>query len=256
MKSISVVLLSLFFLLLVACEHRRLINEGQNHVNYNIEEKNAELHEVNVEMAAGELNIMSGEEGLFNGNFNYPLESWKPEFDYEKNGGVITTSITQKMKWNMEDVDGNNEWDLLFDSKVPLILKLNIGAGECDVDLAGTNIKSFEINTGAGESSIDLSNTNVSEVNLKAGVGEVRLDLSGNWSNDNRTVVNGGIGQLTVYVPENIGVRARVSGLLGEVNHNLRKDGSYYVNELYGSSDYTMELIISAGIGEVSIREK
>lgn len=243
-------------IILSACDNRRLINEGQDHVNFNIDEKNVELHEVEIDMAAGELDVRASDERLFTGRFNYPIESWKPKFDYQKNGSVITTSVTQKMKWNMEDVDGHNEWDLAFDPEVPLILKLEIGAGESDIDLSGTNIKSLEINTGAGECTINLSNTHVAEVDLKAGVGEVTLDLTGDWEGDNRTVVNGGIGQLTVYVPKNIGVRARISGLLGEINHNLRKDGSYYVNELYGASDYSMELIISAGIGEVSIRER
>ena len=254
MKSLSFLMPAI--ILLIACDNRRLINEGQDHVNFNIDEKNVELHEVEIEMAAGELDIGAGDEKLFSGTFNYPIESWKPKFNYEKNGNVVTTSITQKLKWNIEDVDGNNEWDLTFDPEVPLLLKLEIGAGESDIDLSGTNIKTLQINTGAGESSIDLSNTNVAEVDLKAGVGEVTLDLSGDWHTDNRTVVNGGIGQLTVYVPENTGVRARISGLLGEVNHDLRKEGSYYVNEKYGSSEYSIELIISAGIGEVSIRQK
>ncbi len=246
-----------FIFMLISCDNRRrLTNEGQDHVNLNIEENNIELHEITMNMAAGELNINTGTDRLLTSTFNYPIESWKPQINYERDGGVITTTVKQNIKWNVEDVDGNNEWNLYLDPKVPLIMELELGAGESDIDLSGASIKTFKIETGAGESNIDLSNTNVAEIDLKTGIGEIKLDLTGKRTVNNRTVINGGIGQLTIYVPQEIGVRARISGILGEVNHNIRKEGGYYVNESYGQSTIKMELIISAGIGEVTIKEK
>lgn len=256
MKTFNLITVVFIFILFSCDNRRRITNESQDHVNLNIEESNVDLHEISLQMAAGELNINKGTDRLLTSSFNYPIDSWKPKLNYEKNGGVVTTSVNQDINWNVKNVEGNNEWDLFFDPKVPLIIDLTLGAGESDIDLSGANVKTFKIETGAGESTINLSDTNVGEIDLKTGVGEVKLDLSGKRSVNNRTVINGGIGQLIVYIPQDVGVRARVSGFLGEVNHNIRKEGNYYVNESYGQSKITMELIIAAGIGEVTIREK
>jgi hypothetical protein len=66
--------------------------------------------------------------------------------------------------------------------------------------------------------------------------------------------VHGGVGEATVLLPSEVGVRAKVQGGLGKINaEGLQQEGNAYVNDAYGDSDVTLMVDIQGGIGEINL---
>ena len=61
-------------------------------------------------------------------------------------------------------------------------------------------------------------------------------------------------GEVTIFLPADVGVRATVKGGLGEVDAmGLRRDGEGYMNDAYGRSPTTIRLSVEGGVGGVTL---
>jgi predicted membrane protein len=86
------------------------------------------------------------------------------------------------------------------------------------------------------------------------GAGRVTLDLTGNWQQDMDASIDGGIGELTLRLPSDIGVRVEVDTGIGSVDASgLTKDGDTYTNDAFGESDVTLRINIEAGVGKINL---
>ena len=86
------------------------------------------------------------------------------------------------------------------------------------------------------------------------GVGELRLDLRGTPQNDYTVNLRGGVGEVTVYLPRDVGIVASAQGGIGGVNaRGLEKRDGEYVNEAYGHAKTTVRLDIRGGIGAINL---
>ena len=84
---------------------------------------------------------------------------------------------------------------------------------------------------------------------------EVELDLVGQWDHDLDASIKGGVGEITVHLPSNVGVRVDASKGIGSIKaHGFMKEGGDYVNEAYGKSGVTLSIDINAGIGEIRLK--
>lgn len=187
--------------------------------------------------------------------FNFTRNVWKPEIQLETSSGQGTLFIKQGgagKNINMKDGDRNN-WAVKLPESIATDLKIRIGAGEGNMDLRGAKINSFEMEAGAGEFNVNLANTAVSELNISAGVGSLTLDLRGKRSNNLHAKINGGIGDLKVLFPEEVGIRVKVNGLGGLDKEGFKKVDGYYVNEAYGKTPYSMEVTINGGLGSLEM---
>jgi len=62
----------------------------------------------------------------------------------------------------------------------------------------------------------------------------------------------GGVGELTVNLPGEMGVRVDMETALVNVTANgLTKDANGYVNKAFGTAPYTLTLKLQAGVGSV-----
>jgi predicted membrane protein len=126
------------------------------------------------------------------------------------------------------------EWDIRLNDDVPMTL---------------------DVGLGAGESKLDVSALSISELDLNVGVGGVEVDLTGEREKDVDVTIRGGVGEAKVLLPQDVGVKARVDGGLGEVDaRGLTAQDGVYVNEAYGKSDATITLSIEGGIGGVTLK--
>jgi hypothetical protein len=194
----------------------------------------AESANVNLRMSVGELDVRGGAEALLNAQFLYNLPKWQPEVDYRVDGteGVLTVAQPD-IPAGLPVGDVRYQWDLRLNSEVPMVLKVDLGAGQGDLALA------------------DLS---LSELQLKAGVGEATVDVSGNWDHDVQVTIQGGVGELSVRLPGAMGVRVQVSGGLGSVRTiGLDREDGSYVNDAYGATESTLSVEINGGVGEVTL---
>ena len=249
-------------LVLTSCE----INTGSGEeaadgstkqISQAIKKDDAERVRTTISMRAGRLMVKGGADNLVDTDISSNREEWKPEIEYTLSGKTGRLRIEQPesegLNFNFND-DYVNDWDILLNENIAQDLDVKIGAGETTLDLRGMMLNSVKIDAGVGEHNINLSGTSVPELRLNAGVGEVSVNLTGKWNNDLIAEFNGGIGELNLILPSDMGIRMQVSGALGSINAPaLEKNGRVYTNDLYGDSEYMIELEVTAGIGEVNL---
>ncbi len=196
----------------------------------------AEKVKVAINVGACKLNISGGTKHLFLGGFAYTQDDWKPVFSYtEKN----QTGFMEIKQPEVDDVNFSDEdkyvWNLKFGTSSPL---------------------EFDVNLGAGLTEIELGGLPVTEFNMAMGVGKTILDLRGNWNNDAEINLDGGIGLLQIYLPENTGVKLNILKALTSIETEGLKqlDDNTYVNDSYNKSKHTMDITLKTGIGKIEIK--
>lgn len=231
--------ISLMFLVLclaaLACNGINITRAGAMQTETkSVELGSATSAKVQLDMGAGELNLTGGADQLMQATFSYNVPAWQPSVDYTVNGSQGELVVKQGSQDNNVVSNMSNTWDIQLGSQVPLEL---------------------EIHTGASAGKLDLSSLDLSSLRVETGVGETNVNLDGTWQHDVNAAIKGGVGALTVTLPDTIGVRVgHGSGLVSWETSGLTQSGDYYVNQAYGSSPYTLFLTIEAGVGSVTLR--
>lgn len=189
--------------------------------------------DVEVNLGAGELRLAGGSTDLMNSDFTYNMEAWKPEVLYNTSGDHGTLSIRQPPGRGNYRGRRHNAWDIRLNNAVHLTMNVNLGAGKANLSLAGLNLSHFNLNVGAGEADIDLD---------------------GAWQHDLSASIHGGVGKLTLHLPADVGVVARVQGGLGAIHADgFTKNDGAYTNSAYGKSKVKLQIDIQGGMGEVDL---
>jgi len=130
-------------------------------------------------MAAGEFDLKAGatENSLLSGNVSLPNSNqYTPNYTAPKNGkssyvlqgpGVVfgTSSREQAL------------WDLAVNSKIPLEIQVNLGAGEMKIDLSGTQTQTIKADLGVGQTEVDLPSGKSISGTINTAVGEIILRI-------------------------------------------------------------------------------
>jgi N-terminal domain of toast_rack, DUF2154 len=204
------------------------------HVSKSVDSKNADSVRAQLKMGAGELNLTGGADRLMEGDFSYNVSDWKPKVSYgvsDKKGELVVKQGSAE--GGALSGGARNEWDITMNDEVPTDLMVQLGAGESDLDLDSLTL------TG---------------VDLKMGAGKTTVDLTGDYAKGFDASIEGGVGQATVLLPSEIGVKAKAAGGLGGVNaKGLKKVGDSYVNDAYGESDVTLNVAVQGSVGEINL---
>ena len=199
-----------------------------------VQPENAQTVRAHLKIGAGELNVSGGADALMEAEFAYNVADWKPDVSYDVSGDTGELSVEQGSGQDVRPGgDARNEWDVLFSDEMPTDLRVQMGAGE---------------------SSLDLDSLTLTGLDLQMGAGKTSVDLTGDYTSDFDASIQGGVGEATVMLPGEVGVRARAEGGLGNINaKGLKKEGDSYVNEAYGSSDVTLEVDVQGGVGQINL---
>jgi hypothetical protein len=202
--------------------------------SHSIQAQNANSVRANLKMGAGELNLSGGADQLMEAEFSYNVADWKPKVNYEVSGETGELMVRQGSGGGVRlGGEARNEWDIRFNDEVPTDLAVQMGAGESDLDLDSLSL------TG---------------LNLQMGAGKTTVDLTGDYAQDFDASIQGGVGEATVLLPSEVGVRAKAAGGLGTINaEGLQQEGNSYVNDAYGESEVTLEVDVQGGIGEINL---
>jgi hypothetical protein len=211
-----------------------------------VELAEAKSARVELRLGAGEFKVSDGAEDLLDATFVTNVAEWEPQLTYEVSDQQGRLRIQQPRReiedinlWslirsadNLEHV--RNSWDLQLNRHVPIDLDIAMGAGTSELKLGGLTLTHLEIAMGAGE---------------------MEVDLTGDWQHDLEALIQGGVGEITVRLPSNVGVRVEAQqGGIGEINaQGLKREGRAYVNDAYGQSDVTLRLRVNGGIGEINL---
>jgi len=219
-------------LFVTGCEFDNTVTGPVKNESISLDVNNAQRANVELDMAAGELNVRGGTEKLLQGRVEYNVPQWKPQVRDENNGQVANVTVRQG-EHGHGGGNRRNRWDVELNNNVLL-----------DLDLS----------CGAGRARLELGDLTLNKVNVHMGAGQIDVDLEGNPTHSYSVNVQGGVGQATVRLPRNVGIRAQAHGGLGNIEvHGLTKHDNYYSNEQYGSSKVNVLVQIEGGIGQIRI---
>lgn len=221
-----------------------------------IERNNAKEIKTDISFFAGELKIDGSTSELAECFYGYRHNFIRPMIKYHEVGktGYLSIDSEKNKNRDFEDIGKENEWKLSLNKNIRNSVAIELMAGEANIDLEDFKLSRFEYRMTAGESKINLRNTSVPSLYFSLTAGEANIDLSGKWKNDLTANIKGGVGELTIKLPYDVGVRITVSGLLGEINVPFfNRDGRTYTNDLYGKTTNTLYIDINGGIGEINI---
>jgi len=249
-----------FFMLTFA-----LISFGQNsdqelmELRKTISLENIKELESEIEFPVGGIVVTTTTRNEVKGIFQYNEERWKPEISFrkEEKKGYLEISADREGDWDEYDDSDENVWAISLPERVVHELEIEMAAGKSKINLEGCKIKNFEFAMAAGETKINLRNTSVKDLEIDAAVGEAIVDLSGDWENDLDASITGALGEITIKLPDDIGVKLDVHGLLGEVDApGFTKRRRTYTNDLYGKTEHTLYIDLTGGLGEINIETK
>jgi len=224
-------ILGLGFLSLVACGREWGPPGPERTETRSIDLDQSEEVRVDLKMGAGELRVSGGAEKLMEGRFTYNRLRLRPEISYS--GGGFRGHLVVEEPSRVGGSTQRYAWDVRLNNQKPLELY---------------------VNCGAGQSRLDLGDLMLRRVNVEMGVGELKMDLRGTPQKDYDVEIRGGVGEATVYLPENVGVEANAHGGIGGIQaRGLDKRDGRYVNQAYGHAKTTVRLDIEGGIGAINL---
>lgn len=188
---------------------------------------------VEINLGAGDLKLAGGAAKLLQADFTYNVANFKPEVGYSHDTLVVQQPNVDGMPVLQGIGDYRNEWGLQLSDQVPMDLKVDIGGGTSDLQLAGLSLSRLDVTLGAGTSTVDLD---------------------GDWVRDLNVTIDAGAADVTVRLPKDIGVRIVTDpGAALFETHGLAQNEGVYTNAAYGASNVTLQLDVTAGIGRVNL---
>lgn len=214
----------------------------------------------------------------------YPTERCEQEVEFDRGRNRLEIVVDHEwMSGKEKNEDNHTELMISLPTGCDISLQTDVKAGEITFELGGLKIKNFEMHNWAGEVNIDfdepnrtvlenfdvdvkigeldirrLGNANFEQADINGGIGELSVDFSGEKIRNARADVDLDIGETTITVPEDIGVKMRVSKFLflSEVDYPnwFRKSGRYHYSRNCENGDENLYLSVSTGIGEFKVR--
>jgi hypothetical protein len=219
-------------LLLAACNSEVRVGALQTE-SQSVELGDAESIRVEINFGAGDLDLTGGADKLLEADFVYNVARLKPEVKYTSGTLVVRQPETNGLPDLRDITDFRNEWKLRLNDETPIDLKVIVGGGTSNLQLAGLALARLDVSLGAGQST---------------------LDLNGDWARDLDVAIDAGAADLTVRLPSDVGVRVEVDrGPTAIDASGLTQDGNVYTNAAYGVSEVTLHIHVEAGIGVMNL---
>ena len=223
----------------------------------NIDANKAKTVKTDITFPAGKLYISPNGKSFCEGLYKFRKDFWEPDISYyeESEAGYLKIAVEDNRHDKHYDETDQNEWIIAFNRDIRNDMKIEMIAGESNIDLQDCNIDKFEFEMVAGETYINLKNTSVPFLEFRAIAGQAEIDLSGKWKNDLNAEIKGGVGELTIKLPSEVGVKVSITGGLGEVSApGFDKHNRVYTNDLYGKTKASLYIEVTGGIGNVTLR--
>lgn len=213
--------------------NRFLVSEVASDIS--IEKDNMKSLDVNIHFGYGDISITDGADGWIEGTIDTNKKKLQPTVSYKKKRTVGNAVIKQEGKMLAGLKSVRNNWDLKLTNEIP-------------VDL--------DIEMGVSDSTLNLSGIQLSNLSIDAGVSDTTIDLSGDWKDSFKANINLGVGDATILLPTETGVKLTVSKGIGSIGAKgfISKGNGVYVNEAYEKSDVLINLKIDLGLGDLTIK--
>lgn len=236
-----------------------------------------------LEYAAGNLQIApSAATHLYRMDLAYDDGRYLPVSDYDAQSGTVLLGLRPAGQGGVRVVSRTQLSQVAavgLSPRVNLALALSLGAAEAQVELGGLRVTSLDVKTGASRtvirfsrpnavrcqqalfsagaaevSILGLGNSRCDEIEFEGGVGKVTLDFGGVWSSSSRVEIKMAMGELTLRLPRNAGVRLRMDKFLSSFEPvGLVQQGQVFESRNYAEAERHLDLDLTTAMGGVNV---
>ncbi|GAJ06199.1 unnamed protein product, partial [marine sediment metagenome] len=172
------ILLILLFLIFFFITYESIANK-ENGENRFIPLGEVDSLKMTIKFGVGKLDLISGQECVFEGNFQYDKSILKPNVQYEILGETGVLTLSQSIKKDLDlPFPYKNRWNLKLPSDVPLQLYINTATYIGYIDLTNLQIEYFHLNSGASQTNIEFNQPNLIDlknINIKTGASSIKM---------------------------------------------------------------------------------
>lgn len=193
-----------------------------------------------ITQGVGELSLHASFDppGAVTTEFTFAPESWRPD---------VTSSVasdTASVRISQPESSGfslfgytRNSWTVTLPAHVETDLRLRLGVGSSNVDLREIDLVRLSATTGVGDTTIDLTGPRTKDLTAR---------------------IQSGVGNLTVRLPRNVGVKVNmVDKGVGDLSASgFTSQGDSMINAAYAGVTGlgpTIEIDLVRGVGNVSL---
>jgi hypothetical protein len=233
---------------------------------------------VEIKMGGQTLEVIGGATALMNGTFDDNPKA-PAEITYQMTEGRGNLSIRQATLGPVSKRVGN-EWNVRLNNQAPLALTVDFSTGDCDLKLVGLTLTALKAKLFSGNGTVNLTGPHpqLNQLDLDMDYGELavdmkgqypaltkfainlnrgilNLDLAGDWTQNTQATISSASATQVITVPKNIGVKVEVQSPRGTIKTTGLKmtETGVYVNDAYGKSSVTLNLIVRNKSGAVDL---
>lgn len=236
-----------------------------------------------LEYAAGNLQIAPAAEAqLYRMDLAYDDGRYIPISDYDAQTGTVHLGLKPAGEGGVRVVSRTQLSQVAsvgLSPRVNLALALALGAVEAEAELGGLRVTSLDVKTGASRAMIrfsrpnavrcqqatfsagaaevaivGLGNSRCDEIEFEGGIGKVILDFGGVWTSSSRAEIKMAVGELTLRLPRNAGVRIRMDKFLSSFEPaGLVRRGEIFESSNYAQAERHLDLDLTAAMGGVNV---
>jgi hypothetical protein len=204
---------------------------------------------VELAMQPGNLQVGGGAGRLVDARFMYQPSDWKPTISYRVSGGRGELVVRQPQLQSV--TSGRNTWNIKLSDRIPIDLDVTSGPGNATLSLRTLTLNTLTVAAGPGNMSVDAGSPALKTLTASTGPGNLSVNLIAPWKHDVTATINGGIGNTTLRLPKGVGVRVALQGEGHVAAPDFTEREGAYVNSEFGHSKVTVQVSLSAGIGNV-----
>jgi hypothetical protein len=236
-----------------------------------------------LDYAAGSLRVAPGRPAeLYRMDLSYDGERFLPISDYDASRGAVSLGLQTVGSGGLRVVSRDQlrqAASVTFSPRVDLDLRLTLGATDADIELGGLRVAAWRLQTGASQAVVrfsqpngtrcregvlsagaadltvlGLGNSRCDRLDFDGGVGAVTLDFGGTWTSSTRVGVKMAIGELTLRLPRQAGVRLTLDKFLAAFEPaGLRRNGTSYESADYAGAERRLDIEVRTAVGEVRV---
>jgi hypothetical protein len=236
-----------------------------------------------LEYAAGVLRVAPGRAAeLYRMDLSYDDSRYLPVSDFDTQTGSVVLGLRPAGEGGVRVVSRSQLRQVAavtLSPRVDLRLALTLGAVDADIELGGLRVTNLTLKTGATRAVLrfsqpnaarcdfaaitagaaevtvlGLGNSRCDEIEFEGGMGKVILDFSGKWSSSAQVEVKMAVGELTLRLPRQIGVRISMDKFLSSFEPvGLVRRGDRFESLDYNSKQRHLDLALTTAVGGVNV---
>jgi hypothetical protein len=201
--------------------------------------QDAERGLITLRLGAGTIQVgtLADSSNLVEGRIEYAEQSKRVEEHLTVRSGQAEYDLSspqENFRWT-SGAKTNETWHLQFTPRVPLEMRIDLGAGSVQADLSGLKITRLNLNMGVGNTELTLP--------AAEGTATISVKLP--------------VGEVTVVIPPWVGVKMRANKLLTTVNvggGRFTHSVDEWVSDNYATSPSKIDLHIDNVMGSINLR--